>query len=239
MSSKKHEKVSYGIILFDVKLDAAMLVKSRYSYEYVDFVHGRYVQNVSHLFQCMSIEELNDIYSLNFDRMWDRIWLGNGSPKLRARKKMKFIHTWLGDGGAYLQSILYRNTSLYHGARWNYPKGRQQSCHELGVDCAIREFNEETGITRDKYRIIPGFKYVFSFVKTGVKYIYIYFGAIARDAHLQPTLGVSAEQIAEIADIRWCTLDELKGFDRPELNLEAMYCAVLASLPDQNILKNT
>ena len=79
-------KTSVGIILCrkneNTRRPEVLLVHKRYTYAFAEFVHGRYQRGprptaavgpgtsfVTELLDCMSREELLDIYSLNFSQM--------------------------------------------------------------------------------------------------------------------------------------------------------------------------
>lgn len=48
---------------------------------------------------------------------------------------------------------------LKHPDRWDLPKGHIEK-GESDIECALREFEEETGISRDRIEINPYFRYV-------------------------------------------------------------------------------
>src|SRR3989338_4441597 len=61
--------------------------------------------------------------------------------------------------------IIFRRTSygqrfllLYHGGQyWNFPKGKLES-EERGIQAALREVREETGLNRNDLRFLKDFK---------------------------------------------------------------------------------
>ncbi|GFR88940.1 mRNA-decapping protein g5R [Elysia marginata] len=228
-----HTKISFGIII--TRIDAAtnrpeaVLVRGRYSYEYSEFVHGRYsrknVRAVSALFEAMSVNERLDIFSLDFARMWCRIWLTAGrSPELYNQKFAKFRDAWMrDDSGEYLRRLIQGSRPIYRhdgGIRLEFPKGKRQSSREPALDCAIRETEEEAGIAKRDYQILPGFKRQVSYVHMGVRYVNVYYVAIARrDLHV----GVDfrdLNQVSEISEVRWMSIDQIRFFDTPDRRLE-------------------
>jgi 8-oxo-dGTP pyrophosphatase MutT (NUDIX family) len=66
--------------------------------------------------------------------------------------------------------------SKYHTTEWGFAKGRK-NLNESGLECAIREFKEETGLFDDDFRIIPRFNPVAeNFIGSdGVRYSHIYY----------------------------------------------------------------
>lgn len=65
---------------------------------------------------------------------------------------------------------------------WGFPKGRRNRSGETGLECALRELFEETGIDRSRINVLPGkpFEEVFT-GSNGVRYKHVYFMASVAD----------------------------------------------------------
>ena len=233
---RPHSKISFGIILTQInpitKRPEAILVRGRYSYEYAEFVHGKYAQKniraVSALLDAMSINERLDIYSLNFNQMWYRIWLTAKRSEHYNKKFAKFQTAWMrDDNGEYLRRLVQASSTnpgfcqqQSGGVRWEFPKGRRLSNREPDLNCAIREFEEETGIAKQDYQILPGFKRRVSYIHMGVRYVNVYYIAIAR-RRLTPYIDLkSLDQVAEIFEVRWMDIEQIRLIDTPTHRLE-------------------
>jgi 8-oxo-dGTP pyrophosphatase MutT (NUDIX family) len=157
----------------------------------------------------MTIDEKVDILSCDFRQLWYRVWLGpqaNGFPMAR----MKFCDKLVKDGGGRLKSLIRR--SQKYGARvWEIPKGHKKFADEHEIDCAIREFYEETGIPRSAYCLTAG-EYTLCFTEGSVTYEIRYFIAITARDVIQRLNSSALEQVAEICDIRWVSASELDTF---------------------------
>lgn len=79
-------KKSYGIALCRKRNDKSnkteiLLVKKRYTYQFFEFVFGRYKKDdtkyLLYLFNNMTYSEKLCILNMNFSEMWYRIWLNN------------------------------------------------------------------------------------------------------------------------------------------------------------------
>ena len=222
-------KISFGIILVRINPETfrseAVLVRGRYSYEYAEFIHGNYPDKLAacELLDAMSIEERLDIYSLNFNQMWYRVWLTSGRRELYNKKFAKFWATWLRhDCGEYLRQLIRSSRSHSGGKnRWEFPKGRRSSFHEPALSCAIREFEEETGIPKQDYLVLPEYKHRISFAHMGIHYNYIYYVAVARRA-LEPHINLrTLDQVSEISEVRWMDIEQIRYVDTPARLLEA------------------
>ena len=184
-------KTSYGIALCRYNLQnnnsiEILLIKKRYSYQFFSFVMGHYRKNdteyIKHLFDNMSYSEKIDIISMEYSKMWYRIWLNdpekcynimdvynetnfNRHPINRkfsdktnhqnyCEKKRKFEKTFLQkDRGETLRNLI-KNSSDSE-ILWEMPKGgKNTQTYENNLECAMREFYEETSINCDKYKIL-------------------------------------------------------------------------------------
>jgi 8-oxo-dGTP pyrophosphatase MutT (NUDIX family) len=171
----------------------------------------------------MSIEERLDIYSLNFNQMWYRVWLMSGRREFFNKKFAKFWTTWMrDDGGDYLRQLIRSSRSHPGGnCRWEFPKGRRASFHEPALSCAIREFEEETGISKQDYLVLPECKHRISFTHMGTRYNYIYYVAVAR-RDLEPQINLrTLNQVSEVSEVRWMNIEQIRYIDTPARLLEA------------------
>lgn len=212
------EKISVGIACtrFTPNGMEILLVKKRYTYAFNKFVNGRYRSDnrteLLTLFDEMTAEEKLDILSLNFTQIWYRIWLNN-SQKMSSfyAAKSKFENAFVADGGAKLRALISRskkNGSLI----WEIPKGRKKSRIESDMQCGLREFTEETSVTKKQIKIFPD-SAQYSYISDGVKYTFIYYYALAK-GNINPTVSIANKtQIGEIVEIKWMNMNALKQVD--------------------------
>jgi 8-oxo-dGTP pyrophosphatase MutT (NUDIX family) len=215
-------KVSVGLILCRSRARGgheALLVRARYTYAFGEFVHGHYnrrnLRKVADLFQKMTINERLDLHSLDFGRAWARVWVDADRPKLYLKNYRKFYRLWLApDGGEQLRRLLEQAEGA--GAlHWSFPRGRRLSNREADVVCAVREFGEETGMPKDSYRLLPGFRRQVCYCHMGVRYVHIFYLALLRRT-CHPTLSLRRPaQVAEVGEVRWMGLDELRRAEGP------------------------
>lgn len=232
-----HSKVSFGIILTRTsptsRRPEALLVRGRISYEYSEFIHGRYsranLRGVCALFDGMSVNERLDIYSLDFSLMWYRIWLTADRRELYNKKFAKFHTSWMkDDSGAFLRQLVQepRGRAVVSEVRWEFPKGKRSSNREPEINCAVREFYEEAGVPKGDYQILPGFKRRASFVHMGVRYVHVFFVAVAR-REFEPRVDLrSLDQAAEVSEVRWFDIEQIRMVDTESRRLEATVAPV-------------
>lgn len=227
-----------------------MVIKKRYSYAFLSFVMAHYKKNdtkyIKYLFNNMSFSEKIDILSMQFSQMWYRIWLNlpekyfnitdvykstkfANSPienrytsaeiyKLFFEKKNKFESNFLNDKGKKLQTLIQNSDDAE--ILWEIPKGKKDDHNETNMDCAVREFYEETSITHDKYKILYNIEpLVDSYVDNDTIYKTIYYTATLKDENEDFTPQIdyrNFDQISEIEQIKWVSLSEIKFFNLPK-----------------------
>ena len=233
----KPGRPSYGLILcrFARGRVEAVAARSRYTYAYAEFVHGRYPRHdgaaMRQLFSCMTVAELLDLRSLDFDRMWIRIWQDAQQASLKKGKQRLFREAWMADGGLRLRRLL-RGCAGAGRDRWGFPKGRPRSRAEEGLLCALREFGEETGIARRHYRLLPGYRRHVCHEHHGLRYSATYYLAyLLRPVALRIDLN-RPEQTGEVAELRWMGLEALRLVAGP-----AGHSPALLARPAFNYLK--
>lgn len=228
-------KTSYGIALCRYNTSEnnrieVLLIKKRFSYNFYSFVYGTHPlteASLKLLLSGMSVQEKLDVYSLQFNYMWYRIWLSDPekqyslrdideryvdaaklNQKLYNQKKSKFIRSYLGDDGKWLRKQIERSSDA--DIMWEVPKGRKKD-RETDADCAIREFNEETCIRYNQYTILFSIPpIVEEYVDNDIMYKNVYFIATPKKA-IQPHIRFSNfDQITEVAQIKWIAAQDLK-----------------------------
>lgn len=226
MNKNKEKRFSVGIACVRTnskKQLEILLVQKRFSYAYSQFVFGDWgpirkegLQScIQQLLNGMTIEEKTHILSLDFDKIWYRIWLREYKPKSYFIVRAKFEKYFLADEGVALKKWL---AEAEHGGEvWEIPKGRRNR-GESEINAAVREFEEETQIPKDLYDVLFGLKVRDSVTDEGITYISTYHIALA-NKQFEPKISVCNNQINEIINIRWCTKNDIEVLKRPILLL--------------------
>jgi 8-oxo-dGTP pyrophosphatase MutT (NUDIX family) len=190
-----------------------LMIHRRYTYAFFSFVCGRYSSRndsaIIALLDEMTVDEKLDILSMNFSQMWYRIWLDHvGMPTMFARMRNKFTELIRADQGAKLRTLVRRSTLYASSPLWEIPKGRKKYPNEHNIDCAIREFYEETGIPRNDYRLTSGI-FVMTFTEERTRYVITYYIAVStRD--ISQRLGASSlTRLSELNGMRWVSAAEM------------------------------
>ena len=107
---------------------------------------------------------------------------------------------------------LYNIGSIYDYPEWEIPKGRKNN-NESNINCAIREFYEETNISQNEYEIKNNITNIHDdFVGTdGNKYKNIFYIGFYK----KKMNNIIFTNNNEINETRWCSWDEAITLIRP------------------------
>jgi 8-oxo-dGTP pyrophosphatase MutT (NUDIX family) len=158
---------SLGIVAFrknkKTNQNEYFMIRRKDTLGYIDFIRGKYnlsdVPYIEKLIGQMSNYEKQSILEFGFDALWDRLWGDYISVQYRYeadKAKRKFDAIMGGieytDGMVYLTDLVKRSETDWSETEWGFPKGRRNYC-EKDIDCAIREFEEESGYFRTNLQI--------------------------------------------------------------------------------------
>ena len=223
---------SYGIILFRSSTSGIqyLMIRRKDSFGYIDFIRGKYVQtNLEHLqtmFNEMSNHEKEKIRTYDFDMLWKMMWgthdLGTQykGEELASQKKFESLKNGIPMGKnnelVTLDTLINNSTTKWKETEWEFPKGRR-NYQEKDIDCALREFEEETGLSKKEIKIIENiipFEEIF-LGSNHKSYKHKYFLAYTEKTNNE----LYNFQQTEVSKLDWKTLDECLESIRP-YNLE-------------------
>lgn len=201
-----------------------LMIRRKNTLGYIEFMRGRYAidnyDGIAYLFQQMTREEINKIATMNFEELWDDFWGDPMRKKLLEveyiKSKTKFEKLKSNEGELGLNFYVENIIPAWDEAEWGFPKGRRNRFEE-NLDCAKREFEEESGFTKDDYEVldkIPPF--IEEFIGTnGVRYKHIYYIGIAKSLREPLISEENKHQIGEIGAIRYFNYNESIKIIRP------------------------
>jgi len=226
----RHPILSYGIILYyegESNIDnKIILVERKDTIAYIEFLRGKYVSihkldYLELLFSRFSEIEINKILNNDFDTLWKDLWIDTNTINSRIKKeynKSKEMFNQLKKGYIHngtltnLNNIISKNKvnkKKYTDNEWEIPKGRRK-VGETNRDCAIREFEEETNIKMNEYKLINNMIPLIEEYTgiNGVKYKHIYYiGRIDHECELLIDTN-NKDQYTEIKSIGWHTRED-------------------------------
>jgi 8-oxo-dGTP pyrophosphatase MutT (NUDIX family) len=223
---------SYGIILFRSSSNGLqfLMIRRKDSFGYIDFIRGKYspynIEHIQNIVNEMSIHEKQRLINEPFDKLWNLMWgeTANSqykSEEVASSKKFELIKNgvFINDDKITLNDIIQNSNTKWLETEWEFPKGRR-NYQEKDIDCALREFEEETGISQKKIQTIENIiPFEEIFIGTNYKsYKHKYFLAYINESHDKEEI-LSNFQKTEVSKIEWKTLDECLESIRP-YNLE-------------------
>lgn len=221
--------ISLGVILY--KLDKNkikyLLVQRRDTLGFVEFMRGKYnLENIDYICELLKIMtqyERENIINNNFDTLWNNLWMDKNNKKFHneyASSKIKFNK--LKDGfesngkKVNLKELNTKIPYVYQETEWGFPKGRR-NLKESDLDCAKREFEEESGYKSKDYKILDNktsFEEIFSGTNN-IRYKHIYY--IGKSINDNTNLQIDKNnfsQFSEIKKINWFTFEEATNIIR-------------------------
>jgi ADP-ribose pyrophosphatase YjhB (NUDIX family) len=202
--------VSYGVIVYDMTRRKYLMICRSKSFGYIEFVSGEYslhnVHQIQLLIDEMSIDEKNKILSNDdFYCIWNDIWCRKAIEEKSRQKFLALKRGVLVDGEFItLQSLIEKSTTNWLTPEWEFPKGRKNYKEKI-IDCALREFSEETGYTPKDIKILENVSlFEEIFIGSNVKvYKHRYYLSI-----LTGDTPANEFQHSEISLLDWKTYDE-------------------------------
>jgi 8-oxo-dGTP pyrophosphatase MutT (NUDIX family) len=209
---------SYGIIVFTYSSNILkfLMLRRKDSFGYIDFIRGKYspynIPQIQNLINEMSVDEKNIILVESFDSLWKKMWGSTVNCQYKNEKQISCKKFELIKNGIMfaneiitLEDIVYKTTTNWIETEWEFPKGRR-NYKEKDLECALREFEEETGISQTKINVIEN---ILPFEETFIgsnhktykhKYFLAYMNDIVNDLY--------NFQVSEVSKLEWKNIEE-------------------------------
>ena len=204
---------SYGIACVRKNPDTGcyevLMIKKRNTYAFIEFIRGMYDpykdHDLEYMFDAMTITEKSMIQTRSFNTLWNYC---NGEPvkssdrSVYARALRKYNTLCEREENAIPRLLSNtKNATLL----WEIPKGRPNK-KETPLASAVREFEEETGLDKESYRVLFDEGTIeYSFIDCGIKYKYIYYLAIL-SSNVVPKYDYSNEHmLRELSELKFMT----------------------------------
>ena len=194
-----------------------LMVSRKHSLGFVEFLRGRYkpdnINGIVFMFQQMMQNEINTIGTSTFDELWDNFWLSD-SKKQHYKKeyidsKSKFNQLKeKKDVEISLHFYVNNIKSQFNTPEWGFPKGRKIK-GESNIECAVREFSEETNIDKNNIKIIHNIKPIVENITgtNGINYKHVYYIAEFEKNYLETNPCTNDFQNSEIGSVGFFTYD--------------------------------
>lgn len=195
-----------------------LLIRRRNSLNYVEFIRGKYdIYNLDYLiksFNFITIDEKNMIKNNDFDVLWKELWGNdinyNNNEYNDSKEKFNLLKNGFyikkNEINIFVSVDILINDSIYNFTEpeWGYPKGRR-NMKEKNIECAKREFEEETLIKIDNINIINITPLEETYIASnGLKYKHIYYISQLKNKNIELKIDINNIcQKIEVSDINW------------------------------------
>jgi len=201
-----------------------LLVQRKFTIGYIEFLRGKYqTSNFKYLNKIIDImideEKLNILKKNDFDLLRDELGMNNTNKLYlneyeESKKKFNYLKK------NKLLEDLFKINNNWKETEWGIPKGRRNN-YENNIECAIREFVEETGIKKKDliiYKNVIPLEEIYTGINN-MKYKHVYYLAtIKNEEKYMDNLQIDVtnyEQYSEIKKINWFNLKNSIDIIRP------------------------
>lgn len=211
-----HPIMSFGLICYKIEHNEIkyLMLQRKDSLSFMEFIRGKYDINdynyIKILLSNMTINERNMLNKNIFDDIWNYLWCQNNikitKEYLESKQKFEFICTTL-----FFKNYIKSISGIFNEQEWGFPKGRRK-IRENDLDCAIREFYEETRINKEDINVhefIEPFEEIF-FGTNSVLYKHSYYICKLKNNNIPYFIDPKCiEQIREVRALKWFNYNEV------------------------------
>ena len=232
--------ISYGVILFRFNANNEpeyLMIRRKNSYGFIEIIQGKYcLNNLKQIQQSvdeMTLYEKSIIRSESFANLWKYMWNypitysgkiddASSSKKFEILRKHGIKNKAIdgADEVISFEDVIDKSETNWEDTEWEFPKGRK-NVMEKDIDCAIREFEEETGISRNNIQIVTNllpFEEVYvgsNYKKYKTKFFLAY--------NISENYTFDNFQKTEVSKIEWKSIDNciksIRNYNVEKLNI--------------------
>lgn len=194
-----------------------LMIRRKDSISYIEFIRGKYdLKDKGYLmilFNAMSNKEKQTIlmHLDDFQTLWVDVWSLDRRKKRSKQMDKDYFFALLRfntlQNSYDIFKLIEESGGEWTEPEWGFPKGRRNK-DETDLDCAIREFQEETGFNTAEYRLLclkPVYETYVSSNNREYKHVY-YVAESGRQM-----VGVDENylaQVIEVAEVKWVSYKE-------------------------------
>lgn len=228
--------MSYGMILYRIKEGKPyyLMVQRNYTPDFKEIVRGKFefedAEYINKLVSKITWHEINYLLLYPHKVLYQDIErfykVRKNKQYYEKYKKAKENYQKLMSGYQNMNNQLIKfekivkkdNKTHYLEPDWGFPKGRRNyRGNETDLECAIREVEEETGITQERYQILNSDYHVTEVYRgtNDIQYAHKYYVAKCPNDvtyYIDPN---NKHQVGEIRKMGWYTYEEAMEMIRP------------------------
>lgn len=197
-----------------------LMIRRKNSLSFVEFIRGKYnLQDeayLSKLMRSMTQREHQLLLTKTFVELWLEVWGDSTSTRNHktdhesSERRYQLI-------AERVHALVHANPTKWTEPEWGFPKGRRNP-YETDIGCAVREFQEETGLSSHDFTILYNTHAISEtfFGSNQVHYCHKYYIAICnKTTEVEMNLN-NFHMSREVGNIKWCSLDEATSMIRPD-----------------------
>ena len=218
---------SFGVIAYKIIRGKVyyLMVQRKDSLCYTEFIRGKYdiknIKYIAKLVDNMTEPEKVRLSTWTFDKLWNNLWINNMNNMRKEYNTSAQKFKMLKNGFLLKSNCVVLKIDINHYTRsesrlaeteWEFPKGRRK-INERDINCALREFEEESGISRNAIVVDDGQKqYEEIFVGNNrLRYRNIYYMASYTLDNIYDDFfkTTNMDQVKEIKDVKWLDFENV------------------------------
>jgi 8-oxo-dGTP pyrophosphatase MutT (NUDIX family) len=201
---------SHGVLSYKIKNNQIffLLSQRRDSLNFIKVLrnlHRFQKEDWVTMLEKITTDELERIKSHDFDAVWEDLHIVKTNKvyiteRHRARQNYKEMKLLIED---------YDQIEGGGTKEWGIPKGRRRRA-ETGYDCALREWEEETQLSKDILRIVDTRPFYYN-LRYGYKAVCVecWLAEITNDPNIQKQMTKIRPYVSsEVGDLKWSTIEE-------------------------------
>jgi ADP-ribose pyrophosphatase YjhB (NUDIX family) len=212
-----------------------LMIRRKDGFGFIEFIRGKYslsnIAQIQNILDEMSLPEKLLVLEESYESLCKLVWgtrnlLYHKCEDISSQKKFELLKSgiYVNEEFITLQMLIEKSTTSWAETEWEFPKGRRNG-QEKDVECAVREFSEETGYATDEIALIDNLQpFEETFIGSNYKaYKHKYYLAkLLNGSENQDSLNASSlqrYQQTEVSQMRWATCEQCLQLIRP-YNLE-------------------
>jgi 8-oxo-dGTP pyrophosphatase MutT (NUDIX family) len=173
---------SFGMIVFRTTgpEPEVLMIRRKDTFGFIDFMRGKYVPghraHLLHMLNEMTVDERHRLQTWSFAALWHSLWHAPHEVFVPSETDLvlgEMTHTYSEQTHSHhkfaqlkegvttptqstpirLETVMEECTTHWLEPEWEFPKGRRNG-QERELECALREFEEETGLSRQDVDVV-------------------------------------------------------------------------------------
>ena len=205
------------------------MIQRKDSLSFMEFIRGKYqVEDISYICNLLSMmtqKERQQLLESPFHTLWNQVWYQPCISKhtqefTESKEKIDSLKRGFYHNKIFVNlALLVKSThSNFLEPEWGFPKGRRK-LREEDIDCAIREFCEETSFKKTDVEVLkhipPAEEIFYGTNKVLYRHVYYVCAFTNSNINIVPVDPKNIQQAREVRQVRWFNYDRVFSNIRP------------------------